>query len=63
LPIRPDVTGRDAAFAAVKLPAPGDPAATRDAVLLQVDTSDPPLRLFLGEAPLDIATADYRQAR
>ena len=39
--------------------APGDPAATRDAVLLLVDADDPPLRMFLGEAPLGIATADY----
>jgi NAD(P)-dependent dehydrogenase (short-subunit alcohol dehydrogenase family) len=38
---------------------PGDPAATRDAVLRLVDTPSPPLRLFLGEAPLGIATADY----
>jgi NAD(P)-dependent dehydrogenase (short-subunit alcohol dehydrogenase family) len=38
---------------------PGDPAATRDAVLTLVDTPNPPLRLFLGEAPLGIATADY----
>jgi NAD(P)-dependent dehydrogenase (short-subunit alcohol dehydrogenase family) len=38
---------------------PGDPAATRDAVLRLVDTPNPPLRLFLGEAPLGIATADY----
>jgi NAD(P)-dependent dehydrogenase (short-subunit alcohol dehydrogenase family) len=38
---------------------PGDPAATRDAVLRLVDTANPPLRLFLGEAPLGIATADY----
>ncbi len=38
---------------------PGDPVATRDAVLRLVDTPSPPLRLFLGEAPLGIATADY----
>jgi NAD(P)-dependent dehydrogenase (short-subunit alcohol dehydrogenase family) len=38
---------------------PGDPAATRDAVLRLVDSPNPPLRLFLGEAPLGIATADY----
>jgi NAD(P)-dependent dehydrogenase (short-subunit alcohol dehydrogenase family) len=37
----------------------GDPVATRDAVLKLVDTPEPPLRLFLGEAPLGIATADY----
>jgi NAD(P)-dependent dehydrogenase (short-subunit alcohol dehydrogenase family) len=39
--------------------APGDPAASRDAVLRVVDAENPPLRLFLGEAPLGIATADY----
>ena len=38
---------------------PGDPGATREAVLTLVDTPDPPLRLFLGEAPLGIAAADY----
>jgi NAD(P)-dependent dehydrogenase (short-subunit alcohol dehydrogenase family) len=38
---------------------PGDPAASRDAVLRVVDTPNPPLRMFLGEAPLGIATADY----
>jgi hypothetical protein len=38
---------------------PGDPAATRDAVLMVVDTPNPPLRLFLGEAPLGIAAADH----
>jgi hypothetical protein len=37
----------------------GDPGATRDAVLRLVDSPNPPLRLFLGEAPLDIAAADY----
>ena len=38
---------------------PGDPGATHDAVLKLVDSPDPPLRLFLGEAPLGIAVADY----
>ena len=42
-----------------RFPGSGDPAATRDAVLLLVDTPNPPLRMFLGEAPLGIATADY----
>jgi NAD(P)-dependent dehydrogenase (short-subunit alcohol dehydrogenase family) len=37
----------------------GDPAATRSAVLKVVDATDPPLRVFFGEAPLGIATADY----
>ena len=39
--------------------APGDPTATRDAILTIVDAEDPPLRVFFGEAPLGIATADY----
>ena len=34
-------------------------AFSRDAVLKLVDTENPPLRLFLGAAPLGIATADY----
>jgi NAD(P)-dependent dehydrogenase (short-subunit alcohol dehydrogenase family) len=38
---------------------PGDPAATRAAILTLVDLDDPPLRVFFGEAPLGIATADY----
>jgi len=38
---------------------PGDPVATREAVLTLVDCDDPPLRIFFGEAPLAIATADY----
>jgi len=38
---------------------PGDPVATRDAVLTLVDSDDPPLRVFFGAAPLDIVTADY----
>ena len=38
---------------------PGDPTATRQAILTLVDSENPPLRLFLGETPLGIATADY----
>lgn len=38
---------------------PGDPVATREAVLTLVDTEEPPLRVFFGSAPLAIATADY----
>jgi NAD(P)-dependent dehydrogenase (short-subunit alcohol dehydrogenase family) len=37
----------------------GNPFATRDAVLRIVDAETPPLRIFLGERPLGIATADY----
>lgn len=38
---------------------PGDPGATRAAVLALVDAEEPPLRAFFGRAPLAIATADY----
>ncbi|HEV7639395.1 MAG TPA: SDR family oxidoreductase [Gaiellaceae bacterium] len=38
---------------------PGDPVATREAVLTIVDSNDPPLRVFFGKVPLSIATADY----
>jgi NAD(P)-dependent dehydrogenase (short-subunit alcohol dehydrogenase family) len=39
--------------------APGDPVASARAVLRIVDAGNPPLRAFLGEGPLAIATADY----
>ncbi|MFC5931894.1 SDR family NAD(P)-dependent oxidoreductase [Cryobacterium melibiosiphilum] len=38
---------------------PGDPTATRGAILKVVDAEKPPLRIFFGSAPLDIATKDY----
>ena len=38
---------------------PGDPAATREAILRLVDAGEPPLRVFLGRAPLDVVTRDY----
>jgi NAD(P)-dependent dehydrogenase (short-subunit alcohol dehydrogenase family) len=38
---------------------PGDPTATRSAILKVVDAEKPPLRIFFGTAPLAIATADY----
>jgi NAD(P)-dependent dehydrogenase (short-subunit alcohol dehydrogenase family) len=38
---------------------PGDPAASAAAVLKIVDSDDPPLRIFFGDGPLAIATADY----
>jgi len=38
---------------------PGDPAATRSAILKVVDAEEPPLRVFFGRAPLEIARKDY----
>jgi NAD(P)-dependent dehydrogenase (short-subunit alcohol dehydrogenase family) len=37
----------------------GDPQASAAAVLKIVDAENPPLRVFFGEAPLQIAKADY----
>jgi NAD(P)-dependent dehydrogenase (short-subunit alcohol dehydrogenase family) len=39
--------------------SPGDPVATRAAVLAVVDAEQPPLRIFFGDGPMGIATADY----
>jgi NAD(P)-dependent dehydrogenase (short-subunit alcohol dehydrogenase family) len=59
LPAYDRVRDQAAQARAQRSSTPGDPAATRGAVLLLVDTPNPPLRLFLGGAPLRIATADY----
>ena len=52
---------RDAAAKAraQRFTAPGNPEATRDAILTLADSDNPPLRLFLGESPLRIAVEDY----
>jgi NAD(P)-dependent dehydrogenase (short-subunit alcohol dehydrogenase family) len=44
-----------------RLSRPGDPAATRDAILAVVDAEEPPLRIFFGEGPLAVAAADYER--
>ena len=44
---------------AKRVATPGVPSATREAILRIVDAEIPPLRVFLGAAPLGIATADY----
>ncbi len=52
----------DVREAAKKRPSasdPGDPTATRDAILKVVDADEPPLRIFFGKMPLEIATKDY----
>lgn len=42
-----------------RMSKPGDPQATRSAILKVVDAEHPPLRIFFGEGPLQIAKADY----
>jgi NAD(P)-dependent dehydrogenase (short-subunit alcohol dehydrogenase family) len=39
--------------------SPGDPTATRSAILKVVDADKPPLRIFFGKAPIEVATKDY----
>jgi NAD(P)-dependent dehydrogenase (short-subunit alcohol dehydrogenase family) len=62
LPAYDDFRERAQKERASRLSTPGDPAATREAVLKVVDASEPPLRVFFGDGPLGIATRDY-QAR
>jgi NAD(P)-dependent dehydrogenase (short-subunit alcohol dehydrogenase family) len=38
---------------------PGDPVASSAAILKIVDAEAPPLRVFFGDGPMQIATADY----
>lgn len=40
---------------------PGDPAATSEAILQIVDAEEPPLRIFLGEQPLQWAKDQYQK--
>ncbi len=39
--------------------SPGDPTATRGAILKVVDADEPPLRIFFGMTPIEVATKDY----
>jgi NAD(P)-dependent dehydrogenase (short-subunit alcohol dehydrogenase family) len=50
---------REARNASRAAATPGDPTATRAAILEVVDADEPPLRIFFGRAPLGIATKDY----
>ena len=59
LPAYDPVRDEAARTRAQRYSAPGDPVATRDAILRVVDSDNPPLRLFLGDSPLRIAVADY----
>jgi NAD(P)-dependent dehydrogenase (short-subunit alcohol dehydrogenase family) len=46
-------------FRAERSRRPGDPFATRAAVLKLVDADTPPLRVFFGDGPLALVSADY----
>ena len=59
LPGYDGVRARAAEARARRVASPGQPEATRAAILQVVDAEKPPLRIFFGTAPLGIATADY----
>ncbi len=50
---------REARAARTRANTPGDPTATRTAILKVVDAEQPPLRIFFGRGPLETAEADY----
>jgi NAD(P)-dependent dehydrogenase (short-subunit alcohol dehydrogenase family) len=59
LPDYKDVHEEADRLRAQRVSTPGDPKASAAAVLKVVDAPEPPLRLFFGEAPLQLAKADY----
>jgi NAD(P)-dependent dehydrogenase (short-subunit alcohol dehydrogenase family) len=50
-----------AAFRAERTQRQGDPRASSAAIMKVVDAENPPLRVFFGDGPLGLATADYEQ--
>jgi NAD(P)-dependent dehydrogenase (short-subunit alcohol dehydrogenase family) len=59
IPDYEDTRARLAAWRAGRWANPGKPEATRAALLTIVDAEKPPLRVFFGDGPLALATADY----
>ena len=59
LPAYDEYREKAAAARKARVGTPGDPVATRDAVLKVVDAAEPPLRVFFGDGPLATATQDY----
>jgi NAD(P)-dependent dehydrogenase (short-subunit alcohol dehydrogenase family) len=58
-PAYEEIREQNARFRARRGANPGDPVATRAAILEIVDAARPPLRVFFGDGPLALATADY----
>ena len=59
LPAYDPVRKQAAERRARRVASPGKPEATKEAILQVVDAERPPLRIFFGNGPLGIATADY----
>ena len=58
-PAYDDYRAKAAELRKSRMAKPGDPVASREAVLQVVDAENPPLRVFFGDGPLGIATRDY----
>jgi NAD(P)-dependent dehydrogenase (short-subunit alcohol dehydrogenase family) len=56
-----DTRAESAAFRAARTQTQGDPTASARAVLKIVDAEQPPLRVFFGDGPLQLAVEDYTQ--
>lgn len=61
LPAYDAVRTESAAFREARTQTQGDPLASARAVLEIVDAEQPPLRVFFGDGPLQLATMDYEQ--
>jgi NAD(P)-dependent dehydrogenase (short-subunit alcohol dehydrogenase family) len=61
MPAYEGVRAASAAFRAARTQTQGDPAASARAVLKIVDAEQPPLRVFFGVGPLQLAAEDYQQ--
>ena len=59
LPAYDDVKAEAERLRSQRTARPGDPRASAGALLKVVDALEPPLRVFFGELPLQIAKADY----
>ncbi len=59
LPAYDDLREKNAKWRAERTAHPGDPQASARAILKVVDAPEPPLRVFFGELPLQLAKADY----
>ena len=61
MPAYDGVRAESAVFRAARTQTQGDPAASAGAVLKIVDAERPPLRVFFGDGPLQLAVEDYEQ--
>jgi NAD(P)-dependent dehydrogenase (short-subunit alcohol dehydrogenase family) len=59
LPAYAEVHAATGAVRRQRWASPGDPKASAAALLKVVDAEEPPLRVFFGEAPLQLAREDY----